>query len=333
MYIALTFDYELFFGNDTGSIEQCLIYPTQQLIQIFKEHSIKATFFIDAFYLLNLKKDAEHNFYSKQEWKVVANNLIELKKHQHELGLHIHPHWINSFRKDNKWLMDTSKYRFHQHNKNIREEFFYHSYCLLKEFEPELKSFRAGGWCIQPFKDFSELFLHYNITIDSSVVPFMKMHTIHHQFDFSNTSTDKDYWYFSEDPLQISNNGQFVEIPITPDYVYPIHQYQMFVLHRIYPNYHLPFGDGSWLKDNVHHFKKYLLPYHHFASTDGLFAGRLKKIFHRLKKNKKQIMVTLGHPKSTSIYSLNQIKKFISTSDGCKFDTLQNIQKQLQTQR
>ena len=55
MNIFLTYDYELFFGESTGSVDKCMIEPTNQLLKIAKEFNIKMTFFVDVGYLIKLK--------------------------------------------------------------------------------------------------------------------------------------------------------------------------------------------------------------------------------------------------------------------------------------
>ncbi len=44
MNIFLTFDYELFFGEKTGTVEKCMINPTNELLKISKKYSIPMTF-------------------------------------------------------------------------------------------------------------------------------------------------------------------------------------------------------------------------------------------------------------------------------------------------
>ena len=60
MKIFLTYDYELFFGDPTGSVEKCIIEPTQRLLEIAKRTGARYTFFIDVGYLkqLELFKDS-----------------------------------------------------------------------------------------------------------------------------------------------------------------------------------------------------------------------------------------------------------------------------------
>ncbi len=61
MNIFLTYDYELFFGEESGSVDKCMIEPTNELLKIAKEFNIKMTFFVDIGYLIKLKEFLPNN--------------------------------------------------------------------------------------------------------------------------------------------------------------------------------------------------------------------------------------------------------------------------------
>ena len=48
--ILLTFDYELFLGSRSGTVDNCLIIPTSKILEVLKRHGAKAVFFIDTSY-------------------------------------------------------------------------------------------------------------------------------------------------------------------------------------------------------------------------------------------------------------------------------------------
>ena len=45
--IILTYDYELFFGDHSGTVSKTLIEPTNLLLEQFEKSNLKATFFVD----------------------------------------------------------------------------------------------------------------------------------------------------------------------------------------------------------------------------------------------------------------------------------------------
>ena len=52
MNIYFTFDYELFFGSNSGTIENCIVKPTNELIKIANKYNVKFTFFVDSGFLI-----------------------------------------------------------------------------------------------------------------------------------------------------------------------------------------------------------------------------------------------------------------------------------------
>ena len=54
-----TFDYELFLGPASGSVDRCLLEPTQKLLDLFDRFQLPhAIFFVDSTYLLRLEEVA-----------------------------------------------------------------------------------------------------------------------------------------------------------------------------------------------------------------------------------------------------------------------------------
>ena len=87
--IFLTFDYELFFGDNAGSATKCMLEPTADLLEIAKEKNIHYTFFIDVGYLIQAEKYPEIS----EEFSLVKQQIAEMLALRHDVQLHIHPHW------------------------------------------------------------------------------------------------------------------------------------------------------------------------------------------------------------------------------------------------
>lgn len=327
MDVCLTFDYELFFGERTGSAEKCLLLPTRRLFDIFEKHKIHATFFVDASYLLKLETDAVTNSYSAKEFDQISVQLQSMVQRGHEIGLHTHPHWMESERGGQNWNLNIGKYRFNQWQSDIRERHFNEGLDLLRMFDSEIISFRAGGWCIQPFSDFRKLFEKHRIKIDSSVVPGFTMKGIHHRFDFSDAPKNLSVWTFTENPNIPEEDGIFYEVPVAEDKISPFHLFKMFFLHRFDSGKHVPLGDGDWVKEKFHHYSKYFFPHQHYASTDGYFASRLIKNYIKKKQKGFECLTTLGHPKSMSEFSFEALEEFIffAKENGAEFKTIREF--------
>jgi hypothetical protein len=220
--ILFTFDYELFLGPKSGTVNDCMVKPTNKLMHLFDEHKIKnAIFFVDTTYLLRLK--AQTNEACKADFILVQNQLRELVRKGHDVFPHIHPHWMDAvyIENINEWsLKDYSKYRFHNVDSKTQWELFDGSidllYSIISPVNPDYKivGYRAGGWSIQPFEDFKPLFIKHNIKNEFSVLKGFKNLSKAQYYDFRNAPVE-DVYHFSDDVCSRNKNGEFTEYCIS----------------------------------------------------------------------------------------------------------------------
>jgi hypothetical protein len=220
--ILFTFDYELFLGEKSGSVEKCLIEPTNILIQLFEKHKIcNAIFFVDTTYLMRLKNEGYKE--TNNDFKIISEQLIKLINKGNFVFPHIHPHWIDAIylKELNQWsLKNYSKYRFHNVNDETKDKLFKESIQILEEIVKQsnqkypINSYRAGGWSIQPFDDFINSFKKYGISNDFSVLPGFINLSDAQFFDFKNCPENK-YYQFNNDPCLEDKNGAFKEFSIS----------------------------------------------------------------------------------------------------------------------
>src|SRR4051812_23057907 len=109
--IFITLDYELFFGSKPGSQENAIIYPTKQLLVILNKHKAKASFFVDSGYLLKLKEYKVKYPDLEKDYEEISDQIKSLSADGHDIQLHIHPHWEDSYYDGNKWIINTERYR------------------------------------------------------------------------------------------------------------------------------------------------------------------------------------------------------------------------------
>lgn len=224
--LLLTFDYELFLGKDSGSIEKCILEPTNRILDVLSQNLSKALFFIDANFLLRAKKD------SSRIYKSISDQVLKILNSGHDIGLHIHPHWIDAqyLQGKDRWsLTDYSYYRFHALSRTQQNNIFdstlseLQSIARLFSEQYKIDSFRAGGWCIPPSFAFVEYFKKYSIKYDSSVIPgFSKNSLPLSYYDFRDVPNDP-CWRFDKDVTCPNNGGKFIEIPVTTFKINPIH--------------------------------------------------------------------------------------------------------------
>lgn len=326
MQIHLTFDYELFFGANSGTIENCLLKPTQKLIDISSIHQIPLVFYVDAGYLYQLKKYS-HIEPCVKDYQLVSDQLRKLSAAGHEIALHIHPHWEDCVYENDQWKIDTRRYKLADFTEQEIENIVTNYHQLLIEITGKpCQSYRAGGWCVQPFEPIGKALNKNGISKDASVY-FNGIHlSPAHSYDFSS-APNKDLWKFKKDPSAEEKEGSFTEIPTTPDVIPPFFYWDLYLKMRSNPKFYRPLGDGSWLVDKKRLYKHFYSSTSHFACADGFFASRLDKILKRAEKEKRNHFSVLSHPKSLAPYSFEALGKFIITakSKGHTFTTIASI--------
>jgi len=307
--IFITFDYELFFGGNSGTAQKCIIEPVNKLREIANKYNVKFIFFVDSGYLVKLIEYKDKYEYVKKEYDLVFSNIQTLHKEGHDIQLHIHPHWEDSYFDGHKWTMDTKRYRLQDFNeKEIDDIVFRYKKVLTDIVVDKVFTYRAGGWCIQPFDKISKALKKYNIWLDSTTFygGYNKSYT--HFYDFRKIP-NKDIWKFEEDIIYEDNKGFFTEIPISSIRLTPIFFWQFAFTKKFAKGKFKIYGDGKpvgALKKDI--FKMLTLPTYSCVSCDGYKSKLLQKSFNKFKGNN---FVIIGHPKAQSEYSLNKLDEFV----------------------
>lgn len=220
--ILFSFDYELFLGSNSGSVNECLIHPTKRLLKILKDYKVKGIFFVDTIYLIRLKDLAAKNPVADKDFKSIITQLRELKQEGNYLFTHLHPHWVDAKYNEatNTWnLIDKSKYRFSSLSESDRHHYFKASQKLLTEIlecgdSNQLDGYRAGGWSITPFSDFRDCFIENKIKYDFTVIPGKYLVSDAQCFDF-RTAPEKIKYSFNYDICKEETGGPFVQFPVS----------------------------------------------------------------------------------------------------------------------
>ena len=328
MNIYLTFDYELYFGERTGTARNCILHPTELLKEVADKHGIKLVQFVDVGYIIKLEEFKLSFPELEEDYQSVTNQIKQLYKEGHDIQLHIHPHWEDSYYHDGKWHIVADRYKLADFdNRNIER--------LVRTYKQKLETltavdsifaYRAGGWCIQPFDKFKEAFIKNNITVDSSVFRKGKYSSQQYSYDFTN-APDLSSWHFNDDPCK-PEEGPFKEIPIGSIKNSPLFYWKLFLLGRINPYEHKPLGDGIPIAAPGMR-KKLLTQYtQNTVSVDGYNAALLNKALKQY--NEKNELVIIGHPKSLTRFGLKALDKFIEDNKSKHhFTTFQNERKNL----
>ena len=217
--ILLTFDYELFLGTRSGTISNCLLRPTDLILEILQKNKAKAVFFIDTIYLYRLKEESEKYSRLSLDYKRISEQVTRMDSEGHYVFHHIHPHWLNAqyLPEIDQWdQIDYSHFVVSTLSTEKQKEVFQISGMMLNELLPNnnFSGFRAGGLYIQPFEQFNLLFKQCNIKYDFSVLPGFKSDMKQYGFDFSTALYRKPY-LFESDCCQKTGSGSFKEFPIS----------------------------------------------------------------------------------------------------------------------
>lgn len=213
--LVLSQDYELFF-QASGTVEKCLFEPTDMLLRFSREHGITITFFVDAGMLRCFDRHAGSSVESRRAATEVRNNLHRIAADGHELALHVHPHWEDTRLVDGCWDFSGTRYQLRDFSDAGIADIVRSNFDLLQELSSApLRSYRAGGFCVEPFARLSPTLEQLGITIDSSVVPGAILVDPDKGFNFSE-APDRPAWFFEDSPLAPRESGRFIEIPVTP---------------------------------------------------------------------------------------------------------------------
>jgi len=311
--ILLTYDYELFFGSKTGTVEKCLIQPTNILRNMAHRTGIKLVFFVDVGFLKQLE-NFRHFPAVEAEYVLVKKQICELADEGHDCQLHIHPHWEDSVHDGTSWKMNTQRYKLDDFSdQDIYRIVGEYKAILEKWTEKPVHSYRAGGWCLQPFWRVKKAFTDFGIRTDSTVFHQGKFTAGNYYYDFTS-APDLSSWHFNEDLCKSELNGTFREIPIAAYFYKPLFFWKLFALGRLKPFQHKPIGDGFPM-DSPGLRKRMLTTGMQLSGcTDGYFVTKMQEIADRNEKKGFPETVFIGHPKACTAFAVKKLEEFITTN-------------------
>lgn len=319
MKVLITLDYELFMGQKTGSVENCLLSPMNSFISMLDRYGVKATVFVDAAYLLRLNelKDKYHNL--KSDFELISSHLRCLEQDGHDVQLHFHPQWIYSDYDSKQWIMDFEHYKLSDLPESVLIKSFCTAKLLLEEIiGKKVIAFRAGGYSLPTYSGYIDLFKSNGIKIDSSVLRGARVDSKYQKYDYRNIPNDSIY-NFSNSLFIEDNKGQFCECSIS---TVAYQGFAYWVLKRkLSSNYHptIEYGDGygigisgSRLNRLVKRIKMLFQNKIVSASIDGFMSHMLLDIYSIHKKQTScNGFVIIGHPKNFSNVSIRNVEEFI----------------------
>jgi len=291
-----------------------MIEPSDRLLAIARKHRIPLVFFVDVGFLIRLNEYKEQFPKLNADFEQITAQLKEMEELNCEIQLHIHPHWEKSSYDGEKWVINTDGcYKLSDFSDAEAETIVrkYHHF-LSTLTKQKITTYRAGGWCIQPFKQIEKVFQELEIRKDSTVFPGGKFESEHYQFDFTNVSPFENPYRFQSDVTEIEANGYFLEIPISSWEFSPLFYWRLYLLGRLNPRDHKMIGDGSFLAQPGRKKSVLLNKTWNHVSSDGYYASQLMKQARYYQAKNLRTFVVIGHPKGMTNYSLEQLELFVS---------------------
>jgi len=329
--LLISLDYELFFGKQTGSIENCLLKPTEALINLLNPYNIKLSLFVDAGFLHQLEKYAQKFPKLLNEKNKIQEQLLRLSKQGHDIQLHIHPHWQDSYYDGTAWIIDTKRYRLHDFSVQEQQAIVADYKRTLTSYTTQpIFAFRAGGWCLQPFKEISHALKDNGIWLDSTLFNDGFSDDPTRWFNFQDMPQHSQ-WNFNADPLTKQDNGHFCELPISAVKTYPLFFWKLALLKLFSKSKFASFGDGNaMVASKSYYLQRLTKTTYGPVMIDGVKAGQLQHAYTQHKKQNKRnhIFNVMGHPKSLSPYSLQQLKAFLHKNPQLISVTYQDIKQE-----
>lgn len=311
MNIFLTYDYELFFGNPTGTAAKSILEPTDRLREIAKRTGVSMVFFIDTGYLKKLIEYKDQFPKVNEEYNQITSQIKNLVAEGHDCQLHIHPHWEDCSHNGNQWMMKTDRYKLTDFSdQDIERIVLEYRDILFSITQQPVNIYRAGGWCLQPFSRIKNTFEKAGLIIDSTVFRGGKFTAGNYFYDFTQTP-QKSIWNFSDDLCREDTNGRFTEYPIASHKYSALFFWRLFLLGRLKPAMHKPMGDGYPMSSPGLRKKMLTQGMLLSASSDGYFVTKLAKILSKHQQQKWNEFVVLGHPKACTHFALKKLEEFI----------------------
>jgi len=329
--IILTADYELFLGRKTGSVQECMIEPTKQLVFVLEPYDSKMTVFWDILHFYKLLELEDQYSEIKNDRIAIQNQICELIKKGYDVQLHLHPHWLDAKYIDRKWDFSYEHFNLqslsNENNpsdintilgcvtigRNLMESIIH---TVNKNYK--VYAFRAGGYLIEPFDEIRKALLANEIYVDSSTCPGLINENGMFSYNFEKIPREIKY-KFNTDLNMIDKKGEFVEIPISSIRVSIFRKIYNVLINRLkykkLESGRIGVGSGNTTQNHKSIFNKaYSIIFerkYQILTTDNSFNEKYNYLLSKAKENSTQIL----HPKLLNQHTLNLLQKKLSNKE------------------
>ncbi len=322
-YLSLTFDYELFFGDNNGTYDEVLFQPTYKLIDMLESEGVSATFFADVCSIPVARQFGEEAYVEG-----FGRQLRYMGEHGQDVQLHLHPHWFYSQWDGTRWVFSNQGYRLHEFEKDgrmnqiIADGVQYLTDTLTPaDSDYRCIAYRAGGFCMQPHESVIRALFDNGIRVDSSVAPQLFVESDAHAYDYRHP-LQKMNWH-------ISDRGQWwedhpagtslLEIPVATIDKSPVSFVARRVLTPDRVKLNLGPKRGSYIATHTKPQSRVKAVYDYITcynavSMDAYAAEHLYYQVNRLLRKRYcdgEIVAMIGHPKLVTETYIDNLRRFI----------------------
>lgn len=311
--IILSFDYELFFGERSGTVVKSIIEPTNMLMDVMEQNGMRGNFFVDYLMFRELEEQAESR--AQADLAMLKEQIRDMVRRGHRIELHLHPHWIDArYNGDGTWNFDDYT---HYSLSSLDEETIVEMFkdgtayltALAREVQHDYKilSFRAGGWAVQPFSNLKEAFEICNIKLDSSVAYKTFGRQENSEYNFIGAPS-KEMYCFCDDVCLESESGPFLEVPI---YTIQRNMFDKIVdkLLRILTPFFRQYSNGTHFRQEGEGNNDLLSDIKSDRSMFCVsFLNTISLILHLILVRKRQTVCLIDHPKDINPIALFNIR-------------------------
>jgi len=332
--LFLTFDYELPLGGWTVSPEAALIEPTRQLLALCEKLAVHAVFFIDVLSLIRFRELENDSFEQS-----VREQLAEMIRQDHDIQLHLHPHWFTSSF-ENGIYKPSKDFRLADFNEKEISDMVVQSINYLNDVAKQVKpdytclAFRAGGFNLENSPLIFKILAENGIRIDTSLC---------HGYCFASDISTIDYsdlpnqsnWFFANGKYEIPTDMGIYEIPIAGKKK-TVFEAPTFIKTKLYKN-RKPVNGGKMIHSNhkltfqqriKRAFSARMLSFDNYTYSTRYLMKVLNDNIKRFHHQNTINLAVISHPKSMDWYNFQLMEDFIVSAqkqygDQIAFTTFQ----------
>ena len=335
--LLLSVDYELFFGSDAGTVENCMIRPVNKLMEVLDNSGGKMTVFWDILHFYKLKQ-LEHEVDDlKFDRKLIEKQIQNLLINGHDVQMLIHPVWLDARWENRKWKFTYNRFvisRLWEDGDDANMEtimgcitqsrLLMEQVCRVVQPQYKVRVFKAGGYRVEPFGSLVAALKYNNIRVDDSTAFGMKSFSSIYPFNYSCLPS---YLYFRFDSSVLIHNieGYFWEFPEgtvkVPWYI----RILFYFLQNFVFTGNGSYGDGKKLnfiyKEHSGHWWSKVGGRYYRLTTEGQDAIR----WHYLIKKAPPFSQAVLHSKNMSPFTIGVLKSSLKKKEVSFMSLIQRI--------